>query len=111
MKTSKIISILKLNDNELDKAVKIRNTRFDRKCVYTDAEYAVARKLLNRGYSYNYVSKDTGISRHALRYHFDRDYRIAYNSHRSGKHYGVTHLSKANRVAYKRDLVAKGLVY
>ena len=110
MKTNKneIIKVLSLNDNELDKAIKIRDTKFDRKRKYTEDDYKVAEKLLKKGESYYQVSMKLGISRQQLRYHFDVEFREAYNSNRGGKHYGVTHLDKANRVEYKRGLVASG---
>lgn len=112
MKTSKnkIIRILRLNDNELDCEVKIEGTKFDRKRKYSDNDYKFAEKLLKRGHSYTEVEKQLGISSKMLKYHFDEDYRRLYNLQRNGKHYGKTHLNKANRVKYKRGLVASGVI-
>ena len=112
MKTSKneIIRILSMNDNDLDRAVKIRDTKFDRKRKYTEDEYLAAEKFLKKGESYKEVEKRLGISSKMLKYHFDEEYRNTYNMWRDGKHYGKTHLNKANRVQYKRSLVASGVL-
>ena len=112
MKTSKneIIRILSMNDNDLDRVVKIRDTKFDRKRKYTEEEYLTAEKFLKKGESYKEVEKRLGISSKMLKYHFDEDYRRIYNMWRDGKHYGKTHFSKANRVQYKRNLVASGVL-
>lgn len=112
MKTSKkeIIRILSMNDNDLDRAVKIRDTEFDRKRKYTEDEYLAAEKFLKKGESYKEVEKRLGISSKMLKYHFDEEYRDTYNMWRDGKHYGKTRLNKANRVQYKRSLVASGVL-
>ena len=112
MKTSKkdIIRILSMNDNDLDRTIKIRDTKFDRKRRYSDESYAIAEKYLKKGDTYREVEKKVGISSKMLKYHFDKEYRYQYNMWRNGKHYGKTHLNKANRVQYKRNLVASGVL-
>lgn len=106
--TTKIINTLALCDNELDKKVHIQGTEFDRKVRYTESDFKKARRLLKEGKSYLEVSKKVGIRTRDLRYHLDPEYRRFYLDSLSGKHTGKDHITKQDRVAYKRSLVASG---
>lgn len=108
--TSKIIETLKMNDNELDKKVRIQGTKYDRKVRYTDSDFKQARKLLREGKTWSEISSKVGIKTRDLRYHLEPEYRKSYLASLSGKHTGKDHITKQNRINYKRSLVAAGLV-
>ena len=106
--TSKIINTLVLCDDALDKKVRIAGTDFDRKRRYKKEDLKKARRMLKSGKTFSEISKKTGITYHALRYNLDEAYRTYYNAHRDGSHVGKDHITKQDRVAYKRSLVASG---
>lgn len=107
---NKIIDTLKMNDNELDKKVHIQGTKFDRKVKYTDADFKKARKLMKEGKSWSEIANKVGIRARDLRYHLEPGYRETYIASLSGKHTGKDHITKQDRIAYKRSLVASGFV-
>lgn len=104
------IDILKMTDGELDKAVKIQGTDYDRKRKVTSKVLSKMRKLESKGKDYADIAKELGFSTKTVRYNLDEAYREYYKSAYGGPHIGKTHLTKTNRVAYKRDLVALGKI-
>lgn len=110
MKTTKIINTLKLNDEALDKAVKIQGTDYDRKRKVKKSDVKMMKKLYKKGYSYSAIASVFGVSYSTVKYNIDDNYRLLYNFFRDGTHTGKTHLSKSNRVSYKRELVANGVI-
>ena len=110
-KTNKIIETLKLNDAALDKKVKIQGTPYDRKCKFSSKTLSEMLYLANvEQKSYIEIAKELGYNPTAVRYRIDPEFKQEYNSRRNGKHTGKDHISIANRVAYKRDLVASGKI-
>ncbi len=107
---NKIIETLKMNDSELDKMVHIQGTKYDRKVKFTEDDFKKARKMLKAGRSWAEISKECRIKVRDLRYHLDPVFKKEYLTSLSGKHTGKDHISKQNRVSYKRHLVAAGLL-
>lgn len=103
------IDILKLNDNELDKVVKIQGTDFDRKRKVTAQLLKKMIKLENRGKSYKDIAKKFGFTTKTVRYNLDPEYREFWKANYAGPHTGKNHITKNNRVSYKRELVASGV--
>ncbi len=97
--------VLKLDDVDLDKAVKIQGTEFDRKRRFSDEQVQKMKDLLGEGTSAKDVAKYFRCSVHTMLYNTSEEYRRAAIEKRSGKHTGVTHMDFDNRVAYKRNLV------
>ena len=103
------IELLTLTDNALDNTVKIQGTKYDRKRKLTDA---TIKKILNMGKksTYQEIARKLGLNPTTVRYNLDPEWKAAFNLKRSGKHTGKDHITKLNRVAYKRSLVAAGKV-
>lgn len=106
----KRIDVLKMTDDDLDKAVKIQGTDYDRKRKVTSKILAEMRKMESRGKKYADIARELGLSTKTVRYYLDEDYRTNYKFSPSGAHTGKDHITKKNRVAYKRELIAMGKV-
>lgn len=104
------IEVLEMTDGDLDKAVKIQGTDYDRKRKVTSKILAKMRKMESRGKKYTDIARELGLSTKTVRYYLDEDYRTNYRVSHSGAHTGTDHITKKNRVAYKRELVAMGKV-
>lgn len=104
------IDVLKMTDGELDKAVKIQGTDYDRKRKVTSKVLAKMRKMESLGKAYADIARELGLSTKTVRYYLDEDYRTNYKFSHSGAHTGKDNITKKNRVAYKRELVAMGKV-
>ena len=104
------LQTLTLTDNALDRVVKIQGTMYDRKRKISDAVVKKMTKLLKAGKTVSYVANLFGCSSTAVRYNTDPVYRDLHKSRCSGAHTGKNRVSKLNRVAYKRQLVAAGKV-
>lgn len=104
------INVLKMVDNKLDKAVKIQGTDFDRKRKVTSEMKDQMDRLQKKGRTFREIAALFGLDHRTVRYNLDPNYRAYCKITASGAHTGKTHLNKTNRVAYKRELVAKGLI-
>lgn len=104
------LELLTMTDGALDKAVKIQGTKYDRKRKLSDATIAKAKKLFSKGTDISDIARQLGVNYSSIRYQIDADYREAYNMSRSGAHTGKDHISKLDRISYKRQLVAAGRV-
>lgn len=104
------LEILTMTDAALDKTVKIQGTKYDRKRKISDATIAKAKKLFSKGKLIADIARQLGVNYSSIRYQIDDDYRKSYNMSRSGAHTGKDHITKLDRVAYKRQLVAAGRV-
>ena len=111
-------AILALNDKELDKAVKIAGTQYDRKRKISDKQIDAARKLVSKGKSFEYIIEKLklNVTANTIRYHLDeayRRYRIDHANYGKGvaacKRGDYNEILK-DRAAYKRKLVARGRV-
>lgn len=104
------IDVLRMTDGELDKAVKIQGTDYDRKRKVTSKVLAKMRKLEAKGKDYAEIAKELGFSNKTVRYNLDEAYREYYKATYAGPHTGKNRITKNNRIAYKRDLVALGKI-
>lgn len=104
------LQTLTLTDNDLDRAVKIQGTMYDRKRKISSSAMKKMARLLKSGKTVSYVANLFGCSPTTVKYNTDPVYRDLHKSRCSGAHTGKNHVSKLNRVAYKRQLVAAGKV-
>ena len=110
--------ILALSDKELDKAVKIAGTQYDRKRKINDKQIASAKRLVKKGKSFEYIIKKLklNVTPNTIRYHLDEVYRRYRIDHANyGKVAAACKRGDYNeilkdRAAYKRKLVARGRV-
>ena len=103
------IELLTLTDAKLDDVVKIQGTKYDRKRKFTDDVIAKMTKMCKKK-DYKEVAEKLGVSIRDVRYHTDPVFRSNYIKSLSGKHTGKDTITKTNRIAYKRQLVAAGKV-
>ena len=103
------LEILTLNDNKLDKKVKIQGTQYDRKRKYSDAQIKEMLKMSKKK-SPEQIAEKLEMRLRDVLYHIDPEYRKAYIANLSGRHTGKDRITKSNRVTYKRNLVAAGKV-
>ena len=104
------LELLTLTDDVLDKKVKIQGTKYDRKRKVSDATIKKATGLFSRGKTISEIAKKLGLNYTTVRYNVDPVFKAEFNAKRDGKHTGKDHISKLDRVAYKRSLVAAGKV-
>lgn len=109
-KEAKIIETLTLNDNELNKAVKIQGTEYDRKRKISTSTLKKMLAMSKKNKSYQEIACKLGLSPTTVRYNIDPVWKAAFNAKRDGKHTGKDNISISDRVAYKRSLVATGKV-
>ena len=108
--------VLKLDDKELDKLIKIQGTQYDRKRKLTDKQIESARELYAK---YDATVWDLavmfGVSVRTIRYNLQTSYRehvLAYakaHPQTSKRQYDHT-AALSERAKYKRKLVARGKV-
>lgn len=109
MKKNRVVELLTMNDNLLDKKVKIQGTEYDRKRKISKATVSKMKKMAKKK-SISEIAKELGISYIGVRYNIDPEFKARHNATRDGKHTGKDHITKYNRVAYKRQLVAAGKI-
>ena len=97
-------------DSEVDKAVKIQGTPYDRKRKITSSTLTKMQKLSKKNKTFAQIAKELGLNYTTVRYNLDDEFRKTYNATRNGAHTGKDHISIQNRVAYKRALVAEGKI-
>lgn len=105
-----IVETLMMTDRELDKAVKIQGTEYDRKRKISDETIKKMKSLLKNN-SVSEVAKKLGVSSRDVKYHTDPEFRKSLLQSQSKRHTGKNRYSIENRVAYKRSLVAQGLLH
>lgn len=98
-------AVMKMSDVDLDKAVRIQGTKFDRKRRVSDEVRDDMRRMYFSGMSIAEICVKTGLCHSTVRYNVDDAWRALFNSKRSGAHTGVDHITFENRVEYKRNLV------
>ena len=104
------IKVLSMVDEDLDKAVRIKGTDYDRKRKVTSKVLTDMKKMAKKGKSYSEISEALGFSYHAVKYNLDPEFRKSYNATRDGSHVGKDKVTFKDRVAYKRQLVAEGKI-
>lgn len=96
---------MRMSDMDLDHAVKIQGTKFDRKRKISEETRDDLRRMYYSGMSISELCKAKGLNYTTVRYIVDDAWRAEFNAKRDGKHTGVDHITFENRVAYKRSLV------
>lgn len=104
------VEILTLTDNQLDDVIKIQGTKYDRKRKVSDSSIKKMLSLAKKDHTYQEIAKKLGMNPLTVRYNIDPVWKAEYNQKRSGKHTGRDKITKNNRIAYKRTLVAAGKV-
>lgn len=104
------IELLTMTDNALDKKVKIQGTKYDRKRKIADSTIKKMHALLKKNKSVSEIASQLGLSITSVRYNTDPVWKAEFNAKRSGAHTGKDHITKLDRIAYKRGLVAAGKV-
>lgn len=102
------LELLKMTDDQLDAAVKIQGTKYDRKRKLSESTLKRIVSLASKNTTYSEIAKKLGLNYSIVKYHADPVWRAEYNAKRDGRHTGKDHISIKNRVAYKRGLVAAG---
>lgn len=108
-KETKILETLKMTDGELDKAVKIQGTPYDRKRTIS-TDIIKKMKSMSKKKTPAEIAKKLDMRLRDVMYHIDPEFRKNYISKLSGKHTGKDKVTILDRVAYKRELVATGKV-
>lgn len=109
MKKNRVVELLTMTDGVLDKKVKIQGTEYDRKRKISKATVTKMKRMAKKK-SISEIAREFGISYTGVRYNIDPEFKAWHNANRDGKHTGKDHVTKTNRVAYKRGLVAAGKV-
>lgn len=104
------LEILTLTDNVLDAKVKIQGTKYDRKRKVSDATIKKMKALFAKNKTVSEIAQKMGLNYTTVRYNVDPVFKAEFNARRDGKHTGRDHISKLDRIAYKRSLVAAGKV-
>lgn len=102
--------ILKLTDAQLDAKVKIQGTKYDRKRKISDWTITKMKRMSKKGKTPSEIAEKLGISIIGVKYNIDPEFKRLHNERRSGAHTGTTHITTADRIAYKRSLVSKGKI-
>lgn len=97
--------ILKMKDSDIDKAVKIQGTRFDRKRKISNYTLYRMKTMFAKGMTIPEIATALGLNYHTVRYNVDEDWKKEYNAKRSGAHTGITNITKEDRIQYKREIV------
>ena len=100
--------LLNMKDYQLDAAVKIQGTDFDKKRVVTKKMLQRMKKMETKGKTYSEIAEKFNVTPRTVRYNLDSAWREYYNATRSGAHTGVDTVDKADRIARKRRLVLAG---
>ena len=97
---------LKMTDRELDKAIKIQGTRFDRKRKISNYTLYRMRTMFEKGVSVSDIARKLNLNYNTVRYNVDPQYKEEYNRKRDGKHCGHTNITPEDRASYKREIIA-----
>ena len=109
-KEKKIIETLKMSDNDIDNEINIQGTPYDRKCKYSESTLKKMHTMYKKHKTFKEIASELGLNVTGVRYRLDPEFKATYNASRSGKHTGKNHITVANRIAYKRELVASGCI-
>lgn len=94
-------------DREIDAAVRIQGTNYDRKRKVTKSMKRRMEQMHNSGKSYNYIANYFGVAYTTVRYNLDKEYKEAWNKRRDdyARNWKPTSETLTERAAYKRDLL------
>lgn len=107
----KKVDLLKLNDMELDKAVKIKDTDFNRNHKLTHEQIKAIRKAFNKGTSITKLAEQYGVAYPTIKRHVDESFRLKVNADRKlYASYITTTNDLHERAQYKRQLIQSGKI-
>lgn len=106
MKRNKLLS---LNDRELDKAIKIAGTRFDRRIKLTKEDIKQMKKLYSKGNTISDIATIFNINYETARYHCIEGYKYYKNAARL-MYSNNSENNYKDRVNYKKLLVVNKLI-
>lgn len=101
--------LLELSDIELNKVVKIKGTKFDRRQKYTDKQIKKMQKLYKKGYSISDICLKLGCTYNTAKCYCVPGFREKLNKGRDGKVYN-RQITFRDRAEYKRQLIKKNLI-
>ena len=106
--------LLRLDNKNLNKVVKIQGTKFDRNKKMSDKDIRLIQSMKNQGKSITEIAKKFNVSRNCIMYHTNEEYKKKMNSLDSiyGDRHGARDFAKENkeRGQYKRNLIKQGLI-
>lgn len=93
----------------IDAAVKIQGTNYDRKRKVTKAMKHRMEQMYAAGKSYRQIAEHFGVAPQTVKYNLDEDYKAWKNGTRNNyaRNWAPDSNTKAERVAYKKELLAK----
>jgi len=97
------------SDAEIDKMFKINGTQFDRRRKLTDAQIEKISKMYQKGKTIEFLAKKFQVKPQTIRYHVDKDFRAMKIASVTYHPDSIDYATRtAERVAYKRELIASG---
>lgn len=106
--------LLELDNRDLNKAVKIGGTDFDRHHKLTKCQIKDIQKSFKQGESYAELARQYNVAPATIKYHVDSDFRLKNLAIRREheKKFGHTAglITLDNRAEYKRQLIKEGKI-
>ena len=96
-----------MSDLQVDKAVAIQGTEFDRKRKLTNKDVRRAKLMRKSGATLTAIASTFKVDPRTIQYNIDDTYRTNILLKASGKHSGNQVHTFADRVAYKRSIISK----
>lgn len=106
--SNSIIKTLSMTDRDLDKAVKLVGTNYDRRRKVTFETVKKMKNMLSKGRSIEQIAEKFEIAYNTARYNLDSTYRAEKNARRKFYKSSEPKTTMIQRVSYKRTLVAEG---
>lgn len=103
--------LLTMSDFELDKAIKITGTNFDRRVKLSVNERMEMKKLYSKGFTVKELAIMFNVDQSTVKYSCDDEYRKQSNERRARNAHKVSHSDNhLDRYEYKRLLVKGNLI-
>ena len=99
------LDLLKLDNENLDKLVKIAGTKNDRRIKLNDDIIGKAKEMSKQGKSYAEISRELNCSVSAVRYHVIPGEKEKKNQLRKNYPHYSTRIDSKQTGAYKRQLI------
>lgn len=95
------------SNSEIDNAVKIQGTNYDRKRKVTKQIKRRMEQMHNAGKSYGYIADYYGVSYGTVRYNLDENFKKEVNTKRNdyARNWKPTSETFIERVEYKKELL------
>ena len=99
--------IVDRTNSEIDNAVKIQGTNYDRKRKVTKQMKYRMRQMYESGKTYGYIADYYGVSYNTVRYNLDDKFKYESNKKRNtyARNWKPTSKTFTDRVEYKRELL------